>query len=260
MTITVHHLNNSRSQRVLWLLEELEIPYEIKQYQREPNMRAPKALLDVHALGKSPVITDSENNNRVIAESGAIVDYLIRRYGAPSKKAVPTSEDALIDDTYWSHFAEGTLMPTFVFKLILSVVPKQASFLTRPLVNMVTSGLLAAFVDPENTRKVNFVSEELTKKNGGWFAGGDKDGGPVSSIASRFFTFCAILTHLKLPHSMPTDCCRLSDALPSRSRLRRPRRQRVAGDQGLRSQGSRSPRIQACPRKGRTVCLRQAVV
>lgn len=188
MTIIVHHLNDSRSQRVLWLLEELEIPYEIKKYQREPTMLAPKALRDVHALGKSPVISDTDNGDRVIAESGAIVEYLIRRYGSPKGKGSPTSEDGQIDDSYWSHFAEGTLMPTFVFKRILTAVPQRVSFLTRPLVSLVTSQILSAFVDPENNRKVEFIGNELSKKAGGWFAGGDKDGGPVSVFSHVFFS------------------------------------------------------------------------
>ena len=75
---TVHHLNNSRSQRVLWLLEELGVPYEIVRYQRQPDMRAPAELRAVHPLGKSPVITD---NGNTVAESGAIVEYIIGTYG-----------------------------------------------------------------------------------------------------------------------------------------------------------------------------------
>jgi len=78
--ITVHHLNNSRSQRVLWLLEELGVPYEVKSYERDPKtMLAPPALLAIHPLGKSPVIVDG---SVTVAESGAVIEYLMDRYGA----------------------------------------------------------------------------------------------------------------------------------------------------------------------------------
>lgn len=101
MVVTVHHLNNSRSQRVLWLLEELEVPYTIEHYEREASKRAPASLKKVHPLGKSPVITDGDIT---LIESGAIVDYLIRKYG--NGRAVSVG-DEWINDSLWSHFAEG---------------------------------------------------------------------------------------------------------------------------------------------------------
>lgn len=101
MTITVHHLNNSRSQRILWLLEELEIPYTIERYERLPSKQAPPALRKVHPLGKSPVITDGDVT---VAESGAIVEYIIRNYG--KGRAEPNEQNWLIN-TQWSHYAEG---------------------------------------------------------------------------------------------------------------------------------------------------------
>lgn len=116
-----HHLNDSRSQRILFLLEELSIPYEIKHYQRGSDRRAPKALYDVHPLGKSPVITTE--SGRVIAESGAIVDYLINEY-AKDGAFRPTNGEGKLDDTFWSHFAEGSLMPALVMKLIFSIIPQ----------------------------------------------------------------------------------------------------------------------------------------
>ena len=106
--ITVHHLEDSRSQRVLWLLEELEIPYEIKHYKRDPKtMLAPAELRHVHPLGKSPVITDDK---RTVAETGLIVDYLVDRHGN-GRLAPPADSEARLNYEYWLHYAEGSAMP-----------------------------------------------------------------------------------------------------------------------------------------------------
>src|SRR5688572_24683342 len=113
--ITVHHLNNSRSQRVLWLLEELEVPYEVIRHERNAKtMLAPPTLLAIHPLGKSPVITDGE---LVLAESGAITEYLIGRYG--NGRLIPPAGTAeRLRYTYWLHYAEGSAMPPLVMRLI----------------------------------------------------------------------------------------------------------------------------------------------
>ena len=106
--ITVHHLNNSRSQRVLWLLEELGVPYEVKRYERDPaTMLAPPELRAVHPLGKSPVITD---DGQTLAESGAIVEYLVNRYDDGRLAPAPGTPERL-RFTYWLHYAEGSAMP-----------------------------------------------------------------------------------------------------------------------------------------------------
>lgn len=102
MTITVHHLNDSRSQRILWLLEELQVPYEIEKYERLPTRLAPPSLLKVHPLGKSPVITDGD---LTLAESGAIIEYVIKKYG--NGKGVPKDAKSETDNLFWTHFAEG---------------------------------------------------------------------------------------------------------------------------------------------------------
>jgi glutathione S-transferase len=113
--LTVHHLNNSRSQRVLWLLEELGVPYEIKRYQRDPKtMLAPPELRAVHPLGKSPVITD---DGQTIAESGAIIEYLIGKYGQGRFAPAPGTPEHL-RYTYWLHYAEGSAMPPLLLKLV----------------------------------------------------------------------------------------------------------------------------------------------
>ena len=113
--ITVHHLNNSRSQRVLWLLEELALPYEIVKYERDKQtMLAPPSLMKVHPLGKSPVISDGDT---VIAESGAIIEYLLERYGAGRLQPAPGTPERL-RFTYWLHFAEGSAMSPLLMKLV----------------------------------------------------------------------------------------------------------------------------------------------
>ena len=115
--ITVHHLENSRSQRVLWLLEELGVDYEIKMYKRNPETKlAPPELLEIHPLGKAPVVTDGEHT---LAESGAIIEYLVRKYDdGRLRPAAGTS--AALSYTYWLHYAEGSFMPFMLLSLIIS--------------------------------------------------------------------------------------------------------------------------------------------
>jgi glutathione S-transferase len=112
--ITVHHLNNSRSQRILWLLEELGLPYQIKRYQRDPKTNlAPPELKAIHPLGKSPVI---EDGGQVLIESAAIIDYLIRRHGAGRLQPDPASA-AYDQYVQWLHFAEGSAMLPLMLNL-----------------------------------------------------------------------------------------------------------------------------------------------
>ncbi len=115
--LVVHHLNNSRSQRILWLLEELGLDYEIRKYQRNPDtMLAPPELKAVHPLGKSPVLRDGA---RLLIESGAIVEYLLRHYG--DGRLQPASDSADYDDyVQWLHFAEGSAMLPFLLRLYVS--------------------------------------------------------------------------------------------------------------------------------------------
>lgn len=183
MVVVVHHLNNSRSQRVLWLLEELEVPYEIKKYERELSMRAPSSLKEIHPLGKSPVITD---DSITLSESGAIVEYIIKKYG--KGKGIARGEE-WINESLWSHFAEGSLMPTLVDKLIFSVVPSQAPFFVRPLVSVIFGTVSKQFLDPELNAKINYVASELEKKTGEykWMAGGDQDGNPTAADYQMLF-------------------------------------------------------------------------
>ena len=164
--IVVHHLNNSRSQRVLWLLEELGILYEIQRYQRDPaTMRAPASLRAIHPLGKSPVISD---DGQVIAESGAIVDYLVERYGG-GKLIPPAGTPERLRYTYWLHFAEGSAMPPLVMKLIFDRMPQAAPALMRPIVRGIAGRVRRGFVEPQIAAHLAFMEAELGKSI--WFAG-----------------------------------------------------------------------------------------
>lgn len=164
--ITVHHLNNSRSQRILWLLEELEVPYVVKRYQRNAKtMLAPPELRAIHPLGKSPVITDGEV---VVAESGAIVDYLIERYGQGRLAPAPGTPEQL-RYTYWLHYAEGSVMPMLVMKLIFSRIPGSAPALIRPIARALVGGVNDKFLDPNLKLHLDYIEAELGKST--WFAG-----------------------------------------------------------------------------------------
>ena len=165
--LTVHHLNNSRSQRVLWLLEELGVPYEIVRYQREPDMRAPATLRAIHPLGKSPIITD---NGSTIAESGAIVEYIIETYGSGRLIPPPKTPERL-RYTYWLHYAEGSAMPPLLLKLLFTIMPKRSPALLRPLVRKVTNGALIKLVNPQLKQHMAFWESELSKSE--WFAGSE---------------------------------------------------------------------------------------
>lgn len=165
--LTVHHLNNSRSQRVLWLLEELGVPYEIVRYQRQPNMLAPKELRQIHPLGKSPVITD---NGNTVAESGAILEYIVDTYG-DGRLIPPPKTPERLRYTYFLHYAEGSAMFPLLQKLIFSIMPRRAPPLMRPMVSMVANKALSTMVDPQLRQHMAFWEGELSKSE--WFAGGD---------------------------------------------------------------------------------------
>ncbi|HET8881813.1 MAG TPA: glutathione S-transferase [Solimonas sp.] len=164
--IIVHHLNNSRSQRVLWLLEELELPYEVKRYERNPKtMLAPPELLAIHPLGKSPVISDGATT---VAESGAIFEYILERYGNGRLQPQPGTPERLRYN-YWMHYAEGSLMPLLVMKLILSRVAPGTPALLRPLARAIVGGIEKGFLGPNLKTHLDYVDAELGKH--AWFAG-----------------------------------------------------------------------------------------
>ena len=167
--ITVHHLNNSRSQRVLWLLEELGLPYDIRKYQRDAQtLLAPPELLRVHPLGKSPVITD---DGVTVAESGAIIEYLIERYGA-GRLAPAIGTPERLRWRYWLHFAEGTAMPPLLLKLIFDRIPQAPMpFFAKPIARSICAKVLARMVEPNLKRQLDFMEAELGRSV--WFGGDD---------------------------------------------------------------------------------------
>jgi len=166
--ITVHHLNNSRSQRILWLLEELGLPYEIRRYERDAKTSlAPPELLKVHPLGKSPVITDGD---ATIAESGAIVEYVLDAYGETSGLRPAKGTPAYRRYVYWLHFAEGSAMPPLVMKLVFQKIKSAPMpFFARPIARGIADKVLAAFIDPNLQRQTAFMEADLA--DGPWFAG-----------------------------------------------------------------------------------------
>jgi len=165
--IVVHHLNNSRSQRVLWLLEELGRPYEIKLYQRNAQtMLAPPELRQVHPLGKSPVI---EEDGMTLAESGAIIDYLAQRHGAGRFVPANGSPERL-RYTYWLHYAEGSAMPPLLLKLIFNRIRNaKMPFFARPIAKAIANNAMKSFIDPQINTHLDFMEGELGKSE--WFAG-----------------------------------------------------------------------------------------
>lgn len=167
--ITVHHLANSRSQRVLWLLEELGLEYEVRRYERDPGtLLAPPALRDVHPLGKSPVITDGA---LTVAESGAIVEYLVERYGG-GRLAPPAGTAERLRYTYWLHYAEGSAMPPLLLKLIFDRIETgPMPFFVRPVARAIAGRVKSSFVEPQIRLHLDYLEGELARST--WFAGNE---------------------------------------------------------------------------------------
>jgi len=165
--IVVHHLNNSRSQRVLWLLEELGVPYEIQRYQRDTQtMLAPPELKKVHPLGKSPVITDG---GRTIAESGLILEYLVERYG-DGKLAPPPGSEEHYRYRYWMHYAEGSAMPPLLLKLVFDRIEDgPVPFFIRPIARAISRQVKQSFITPQLQLHLDYLEGELGRSE--WFVG-----------------------------------------------------------------------------------------
>ena len=165
--ITVHHLENSRSQRVLWLLEELGVAYEVKRYERDrATMLAPPELRRLHPLGKSPVV---EDGGVLVAETGAIVEHLLARHGGG--RLVPASEEDRRRQTYWLHYAEGSAMTPLLLKLVFDLMPRRSPALMRPLVNAVAGRARSAMVEPQLRTHMDYWEGELAATGG--FAGAE---------------------------------------------------------------------------------------
>jgi len=206
--ITVHHLNNSRSQRVLWLLEELGVPYEIRKYQRDAKtMLAPPELLKVHPLGKSPVITD---DGVTVAESGAIIEYLLERHGDGRLEPARGTPERL-RFTYWLHFAEGSAMSPLLMKLVFDrIETSPMPFFARPIARSISRKVKTAMVEPNLKRHLDHMERELTKSE--WFAGDEFTAAdiqmsfPVEASAQRAGLDASrpkLMTFLKKIHARP---------------------------------------------------------
>jgi glutathione S-transferase len=158
--LTVHHLDHSRSQRVLWLLEELEVPYALEQYERDPETkRAPAELRKVHPLGKSPVVTLEDGT--VLAESGAILETLVDRCGNGRLRPAPDTE-AFRRYRFFMHYAEGSLMPPLLVRFIMLRLRRApVPFFVRPIANGIAKKIDETFTDPELARHVAFLEAEL---------------------------------------------------------------------------------------------------
>ncbi len=166
--IQVHHLEYSRSQRILWLLEELNMPYEVKLYKRNPKTKlAPPELKAIHPLGKSPVITDQGLN---FAESGAIIEYLLDRYDSEGKLRPVALSPERIRCNYWMHYAEGSLMPPLVMALVFRELGKaRVPFFVKPILKGIVKKVNAMYLGPQMKLQFDFMEQELSK--GPWFAG-----------------------------------------------------------------------------------------
>ena len=164
--ITVHHLNNSRSQRILWMLEEIGQDYQVKHYQRDKQTQlAPKELFNVHPLGKSPVITDGEIT---VAESGAIIEYLAQTY---AKQMIPQNNtEAYRQYIYWLHFSEGSLMPQLLLKLVFDKIKTAPMpFFVKPIAKGIANKVLNGYTLPNIKNNMDFIESHLAQSK--WFAG-----------------------------------------------------------------------------------------
>jgi glutathione S-transferase len=204
--LTLHHLNNSRSQRILWLLEELGVEYTIEFYERDSVTNlAPDALRAVHPLGRSPVLTTPHGS---IAESGAIVEYLVNQHASQAFK-VPTDAEALQQYWFWMHFSEGSLMPPLVANLVLEKARQKGSkpFFIKPITDKLVDGILNAYYGPNLAQSLRYIETYLANNN--WFAGDEPTGADVQMIfpleslvaSGRAKDFTAIQAFVKRVHA-----------------------------------------------------------
>ena len=205
--IIVHHLEDSRSQRVLWLLEELGTPYEVKRYDRDKKTGlAPPELYEVHPLGKSPVISDGDI---VVAETGAIFEYLIDTYDTEGRLRPDKTSAAGRDYTYWLHYAEGSAMTNLLLKLVFTRLPERSPLLMRPVVKRVSASVEGSLIDPRIAEHANWWNTALGKT--GYFAGDQLSGAdimmsfPLEAAATRadLSALPNIKTFLETIHARP---------------------------------------------------------
>jgi glutathione S-transferase len=158
--LIVHHLERSRSHRILWLLEELQIPYEMVVYKRDPTTQlAPPEMKRVHPLGKSPIVTDDD---LVLAESGAIIEHLVERYGG-GRFAPPIGAPERVRYSFWMHFAEGSVMPPLTLNLVMRILPTKVPFYVRPIARSISDGVLKDVLQPQHRNQFGFIESELAR-------------------------------------------------------------------------------------------------
>lgn len=173
--LVVHHLEYSRSLRVLWLLEELGLPYEVQSYARDENFRAPPELKAVHPLGRSPVV---EVDGHVLAESGAIIEYFVERAGG---KLRPQGQEAQLRYRFFLHYAEGSAMPPLLVQLLAEKIRSQkVPFFVRPVTRKIGDGLEKNFSGPAITTHFDFLESELAKRP--YFASDDLSAADIQMI------------------------------------------------------------------------------
>lgn len=163
--LTIHHLEKSRSFRIVWALEELQQQYQIKLYKRLPSFAAPPELKRVHPLGKAPILEDA---GRTIAESAVILEYLQTKFDT-AQHFKPQQDDDAFQYLYWMHYAEGSLMPLLVFQLVMNNVGKNVPFFIRPVANKITDGVKAGFIGPRLKDHIAFIEQYLSEHD--YFAG-----------------------------------------------------------------------------------------
>lgn len=207
--ITLHHLENSRSQRIIWLLEELGVDYRIERYHRDPKTSlAPEALKKIHPLGKSPVITDGDNT---IAESGLIVEYLLKTYGNDRFLPADNSPEYW-QYLYWLHYSEGTLMPLMVMSLIFNKIKTAPMpFFIRPIAKGIADQVMKSYVGPNMANNLRVIEEHLGRHT--WFAGEQMSGADFQMIfpleaslnrAIQAADFPHIAAYVQRIHALPT--------------------------------------------------------
>ncbi|MFT4937181.1 MAG: glutathione S-transferase [Paraglaciecola sp.] len=204
--IVLHHLNNSRSQRILWMLEELGVDYEIKQYQRDAVTNlAPITLKLIHPLGKSPVITDGDVT---VAESGAIIEYLGYTYG--KAQLIPElGTEAHRNYSYWLHFSEGSLMPPMVAKLVFDKVRAKAKpFFVKMIADKIADKVMGGYFGPNIQANMDYIEAHLEHNQ--WFAGDTLSGADIqmsfpleASVARGIKQYPNIIAYVQRIHARP---------------------------------------------------------
>src|SRR5258706_7629261 len=197
--ITIYHLSTSRSERIVWLMEELELEYKLESYQRETNGAAPPAMKAIHALGKAPIIRDGD---LVLAESGAIVDYIVHRY-AQGRLTLEPDDPAYARYLYWVHFAEGSLMSLMLIALVLSRVPEAAA---SPVTGRVRDCM---------KQMLSYVDAEIA--GGPWFAGAEFTAADVM-ITFPFTTMRLFLDYDIAPYANGIEYLKRVGARPAYQR------------------------------------------